>query len=57
VDTFFWYWEFPTLCDLDWGLGLISWSLRDILDRLDDFVALEDFTENNVLAIEMAISC
>jgi hypothetical protein len=54
VDTFFWHWELAALCDLDWCLGLISWSLGDILDLLDDFVALEDFAEHDVLAVEMA---
>lgn len=54
MDTFFWYWELAALGDLDWRLGLVSTSLGDVLDCLDDLVALEDFAKYNVLAIEMA---
>lgn len=55
MDTFFWYWEFSALCDLDCELWLVSWVLWDVLDLLDDLVALEDFSEDDVLAIKMTI--
>jgi hypothetical protein len=54
VNTFFWYWELAALYNLDGCLGLVSWVLGDVLDRLDDFVALEDFAEYNVFAVEVA---
>jgi hypothetical protein len=55
VDTFFWYGKFTTLCDLHWFAWLVSWALWHILDELDDFVSFQDFTEDNVLAIEVAM--
>jgi len=53
VNTFFWYGELAALCDLDVDLGFVP-RLRDILDLLHNFVALEDFAKDDVLAIKMA---
>ena len=55
MDTFFWYWQLSALCDLDGFDGLVALALGHSLDRLDDFVAFEDFAEYDVLAVEMAI--
>jgi hypothetical protein len=55
VDTFFWYWQLSTLCDLDCLDWLVSGCLWHILDLLDDFVALEDFTENDVFAVKVTV--
>jgi len=54
VDTFFWYGELATLGNLYGRFWLVSAALGDVLDSLDDLVALEDFAEDNVLAIEVA---
>lgn len=54
VDTFFGNGKLAALGDLDGHLGLVSGVLLDILDLLDDFVALEDLAENNVLAVQPA---
>jgi hypothetical protein len=54
VDTFFWYFKLATLDDLDSNHWLVSRPLLNVLDLLDDFIALEDFTEDNVSTIEMA---
>jgi hypothetical protein len=53
VDTFFWHRQFPALDDFDRLAGLISWSLGNCLNCLDNLVTLENLAENNVLAIEM----
>lgn len=53
MDTFFWYGKLATLGDLDGLLGLVSWALGHILDRLNDLVALEDFAVDDVLAVEV----
>ena len=53
MDTFFWYGELAALCDLNVDLGLVT-NLLHILDLLYDFVALENFAEHDVLAVEMA---
>lgn len=55
VDTFFGHGQFPALDDLDGQLGLVAGVLLDVLDLLDDFVALKDLAENNVLAVQPAI--
>ena len=54
MDTFFWNWEFATLDDLHWGSWLVSWVLWDVFNLLDNIVALEDFTEDNVSTVEVA---
>lgn len=54
MDTFFWYGKLAALGDLHGQLGLISWVLGDILNLLYDLIALEDFAEDNVLAVEVA---
>jgi hypothetical protein len=55
VDTFFWYWEFSALCDLDGDSRAVAGLLGDVFDLLDDVVTLQDFAEDDVLAIEMAV--
>jgi hypothetical protein len=40
--------------DLDHLDGLVAGALGQVLDLVDDFVALEDFAEDNVAAIEPA---
>ena len=55
MDTFFWYGKLATLGDLDGFDGSVTSSFGDVLDSLNDFVALEDFAEDDVLAIEMAV--
>ena len=54
VNTFRWDLELPALGNLDRLRGLVARSLRDILDLVDDLVALEDFAEDDVAAIEPA---
>jgi len=56
MNTFFGDWKLATLGDLDGDNWLVSRSLLYVLDFLDDFVALEDFSEDNVSAIEMGRS-
>ena len=56
MDTFFWHWQLSALCDLDGLDGLVALSLGYSFDRLDDFVALEDLAEYDMLAVEMTIS-
>jgi hypothetical protein len=36
-------------------LGLVSGAFGNVLDRLDNFVALEDFAEDNMLAVEVTV--
>lgn len=54
VDTFFGHRQLSALDDLDRLLGLVTGVLLDVLDLLDDFIALEDLAENDVLAIQPA---
>lgn len=56
MDTFFWYWQLPTLCNLDWLDWSVSWCLGHVFDLLDDVVALEDLAENNMLSVKMSIT-
>ena len=53
MNTFFWYFELPTLGDLNCLGWLVSWLFWDLFDLLDDLVALEDLAEDNVLAVEV----
>jgi hypothetical protein len=46
--------ELSALDDLDILLRLVAAALSDILDLVDDIIALEDFAEDDVLAIEPA---
>lgn len=55
VNTFFRYWQLSALCNLDEFGGLVSWCLGHLLDLLDDLVSLKDFTENDMLPVEMAL--
>jgi len=54
VDTFFWYWELSTLLDGGGSSWLVTCTLWYIFNHGDEFRTLEDFTEDNVSAIEMA---
>lgn len=56
MNTFFGHRQLPALGDLHRLLGLITRVLLDVLDLLDDIVALEDLAEDNVLAIQPATS-
>lgn len=44
--------EFAALRDLDILLWLVTTGLFEILDLVNNFVALEDLAENNVAAIK-----
>lgn len=46
--------ELAALGDSDSILGLVAASLGHVLDLLDDLVALKDFAEDDVLAIQPA---
>jgi hypothetical protein len=56
VDTFLlirWHFQLATLGNLDCLLGLVSSTLCDVLDLVDDLiVALEDFAEYDVTSIQ-----
>jgi hypothetical protein len=55
VDTFFWDWDLATLSDGHSGCWLVSWVLWDVLNLLDNVVALEDFAEDNVSAVKVTV--
>ena len=44
--------ELSTLCNLDRIRGPVTTTLGDVLDLLDDVVALKDLAKHNVTAIE-----
>lgn len=44
--------ELSALHDLDIHIRLVGTVLREVLNLVDDIVALEDFAEDDVLAIE-----
>lgn len=54
MNTFFGHRKLPALGDLHCLLGLVAGVLLDILDLLDNVVALEDLAKDNVLAIQPA---
>lgn len=54
MNTFFGHRKLPALGDLHRLLGLVAGVLLDILDLLDNVVALEDLAKDNVLAIQPA---
>lgn len=54
MDTFFGDLQLAGLGDLDRLLGLVTRLGLDVLDLLDDIVALEDLAEDDVAAIEPA---
>lgn len=54
MNTFFGHRQLPALDDLDRLLGLVARVLLDILDLLDNVIALEDLAEDNVLAVQPA---
>lgn len=55
VNTFFGHRQLSTLDDLDRLLGLVAGVLLDVLNLLNNVVALEDLAEDNVLAVQPAI--
>lgn len=44
--------QFSALCDLDCLCGSVTTALGDVLDVLDNVVALEDLAKDDVTAIE-----
>lgn len=54
MNTFFGHRQLPALGDLHRLLGLVARVLLDILDLLDNVVALEDLAKDNVLAVQPA---
>ncbi len=54
MGTFFRHLQFSRLCDLDSLGGLISSTLGDVLDLLNDIVALQNLPEDNVLSVQPA---
>lgn len=56
MNTFFGHRQLSALGDLDRLLGLVTRVLLDVLDLLDNVVALEDLAEDDVLAIQPATS-
>jgi len=56
MNTFFWDWKLATFDDLDGDHWLVSGTLLYVLNLFDDFVALEDFSKDNVSTIEMGRS-
>ena len=52
VDTFFWNLQLATLGNLHLLLWLVTWVLLRVLDLVDDAIALKNFAEDNVTAIE-----
>lgn len=63
VNTFFGDGELSALGNLDSLGGLVAWRLVDVLDLLNDVVALENLTEDDMAAVkpsarqETRISC
>lgn len=53
--TFFRYLYLATLGDGDFLGWLVSSTFRNVFDLVDDLVALEDLSEDNVLAVQPAI--
>lgn len=49
--------ELSTLDNLDLIRGAIITALGDVLDLLDDVVALKDFAEDDVTAIQPTVTC
>lgn len=49
--------ELSALGNLDLVRRAVTAALGDILDLLDDLIALEDFTEDDVTAIQPPITC
>lgn len=46
--------QLPTLCDPDGGGRLVTRSLRNVLDLIDNIVSLEDLAENDMTTIKPA---
>lgn len=56
MDTFWGHLQLAALGDLDWLNGLVAWLGLNILNLLDNVIALEDLAEDDVAAIEPAVS-
>lgn len=54
VATFFRLFELPTLGDLDLFRRLVSHAFRHVLNLLDDIVPFQNFSKDNVLAVQPA---
>ena len=54
MGTFFGFRQLATLRDRDWLLGFVVTALLHVLYFVYDIIALENFTENDVLSIEPA---
>lgn len=52
VNTFCGNLEFATLDNLDSGKGLVTWGSLEVLDLVDDVVALEDLSEDDVASVQ-----
>jgi hypothetical protein len=57
VDTFCRNLQLARLGDSDWSLGLVAAGDFNGLDSLDDVHSLEDFAEDDVLAVEPPNIC
>lgn len=53
MDTFVRNGKFAAFCDLDWLDRLVTRSLWNVFNSLNNLVPLEDFAEDNVLAVEV----
>lgn len=54
MNTFFGHFQLAALRDLDSFLRFVAGSFVNVLDLLDNFIAFENLTENDVLPIEPA---
>lgn len=55
MNTFFGHLQLAALGDLDGDLGLVAGVLVGVLDLVDNFVALQDLAEDDVLAVQPAM--
>ena len=52
VGTFFWHRQFPRLCNLDGLDRLVSRAFLHIFNLLNDIVAFQNFSEDDMLSIQ-----
>ena len=52
VGTFFWHRQLPRLCNLDRLDRLVSRAFRHIFNLLNDIVAFQNFSEDDMLSIQ-----
>ena len=52
VGTFFWHRQLPRLCNLDGFYGLVSRAFWHIFYLLNDIVAFQDFSKDDMLSIQ-----